>query len=420
MKNIFIYLLSNIANGLLPLAFLPLYTKYLTPEEYGFIALFQVFFIFFRSMNGASYVTATSRNFFSKGFCNDVYTNACFNLIIVTCFILSIVSFLFSDYLYEISDLKFSYVFKACASGAFSVLILLRLSQWQVRENALKYGIFQVLLGVGSNFSAVFLIVYMGMGVQGKVDSVFYTYMIFALFCYFSLLKDGRLGLRLGAKCEYKDIIAFSLPLLPHSLGVLLLTIFDRFVLKVNLGLEIVGIYMVAFQLMSSLGILSDAFNKFFSPVQMKLLAKNSNDSNILHVKYIYIWSGVIILCGLLSVFVLNFFTLFFLDEKYQSVIAIFPWLALGQIFNGVYLSLLNIIYFSKKTAALSVSTILISILHVCVFYLCIFLFGFEGAGIAFSISMAIRLLITFVLTIKVFRLPWMFWCCKNIITNLS
>jgi len=407
MKNILIYLFSNIANGLLPLLLLPLYTKYFTPEEYGFIALFQMFFIFFRSMTGASYVTASERNYFSHEFSNPSYINACFNLIVITCFILVAISYLLSDYIYSISDLSIAYIFKAVIGGAFSVVVQLRLSQWQVKKKATLYGVLQVSLGVVNNFSGAFLVIFVGMGVEGRIDSIFYTYMLFSLLCYLSLLKDKKIKFKINFNKEYKDILKFSLPLLPHLFGGLLLTVFDRFILKVNFGLEVVGIYMVGFQLMSSIGMLTDAFNKFFSPIQMKLLAGNTYDEHRLIVKYIYIWSIFMAASGLTLSLVFNYFTKYFLDPKYFEVRDIIPWLAFGQILNGIYITLLNIIYYSKRTTLLSISTIMVSALHLIIFYFFTNSYGLEGAGMAFCSSMAIRLIFTFYLANKVLKLPW-------------
>ena len=411
MKNILIYLLSNIANGLLPLALLPFYTQYLTPEEYGFVALFQMFFVFFRSMSGASYVTASERNYFGREYRNKVYVNSCFNLIVITCFILLLICSLFSDFIYNISDLSIVYIVKAVATGAFAVVVQLRLSQWQVEKKASMYGVLQVSLGMLNNFSGAFLVIYIGMGVEGRIDSIFYTYMLFSLICYCSLLKENKIKFKLGYKEEfkvYKDIFKFSLPLLPHILGVLLLTIFDRFILKVNLGLEIVGIYMVSFQLMSSIGMLSDAFNKFFSPVQMKLMSGGTYKECKSIVRYIYIWSIFIVISGFISTLVFNYFVHNFLDAEYLDVTNILPWMAAGQVFNGIYLSLLNVIYYSKKTTLLSISTIIVSAIHLIMFYFLTNLYGLEGAGMAFCSSMAIRLVFTFVLSNKVFKLPWL------------
>jgi len=383
---------------------------HLTPEQYGFVALFQMFFVFFRSMSGASYVTASERNYFGREYSNQTYVSSCFNLIVITCFILLCICYLFSDFIYNVSDLSIIYIAKAVTSGAFAVIVQLRLSQWQVEKKASMYGILQVSLGILNNFSGAFLVIVIGMGVDGRIDSIFYTYMLFSLVCYLSLLKERKIKLELDYRRElnvYKDIFKFSLPLLPHILGVLLLTVFDRFILKVNLGLEIVGIYMVSFQLMSSIGMLSDAFNKFFSPVQMKLMSGGSYNEYRLIVKYVYAWSIFIAISGFILTLVFNYFVSHFLDSKYAEVIHILPWMAAGQVFNGIYLSLLNVIYYSKKTTLLSASTMIVSSIHLIVFYFLTHSYGLEGAGMAFCFSMAIRLIFTFFLSNKVFKLPW-------------
>ncbi|HBB6759574.1 TPA: hypothetical protein JD366_003455, partial [Citrobacter amalonaticus] len=57
-KNILIYLFSDLLAKALPFIFIPLFTKYLTPTEYGNISLFNVgveIFIIIIIMGGNSY-----------------------------------------------------------------------------------------------------------------------------------------------------------------------------------------------------------------------------------------------------------------------------------------------------------------------------------------------------------------------------
>ncbi|EII5671220.1 oligosaccharide flippase family protein, partial [Vibrio parahaemolyticus] len=133
---------------------------------------------------------------------------------------------------------------------------------------------------------------------------------------------------------ERKSILNFALPLLPHVIGVFFITVFDRFILGLNLGLESVGFYMVAFQLMSALGMVSDAFNKFFSPVQMRLLEQGSEESLQKLAKYIYVWVAFILSSALISVVIFNFYIENFLSAQYIESKSILPWLAMGHCFN--------------------------------------------------------------------------------------
>ncbi|EGR0633261.1 hypothetical protein E8A67_24595, partial [Vibrio parahaemolyticus] len=227
--------------------------------------------------------------------------------------------------------------------------VQLRLNQWQVRKYAYKYGALQVLLALLNNLIGLYLIVEMSQGVEGRVDSILYAYLIFSLFSLCSLYNDRVLIFKPNLKLniERKSILNFALPLLPHVIGVFFITVFDRFILGLNLGLESVGFYMVAFQLMSALGMVSDAFNKFFSPVQMRLLEQGSEESLQKLAKYIYVWVAFILSSALISVVIFNFYIENFLSAQYIESKSILPWLAMGHCFNALYLVFINSIYFS-------------------------------------------------------------------------
>ena len=66
LRSSIIYLLSTLLNRAVPLLLLPVLTRYLTPAEYGTIAILQVFLSFFLSLFGGLNVNI-SRNYFSMG-----------------------------------------------------------------------------------------------------------------------------------------------------------------------------------------------------------------------------------------------------------------------------------------------------------------------------------------------------------------
>ncbi|OCH57489.1 hypothetical protein A6D96_02245 [Vibrio cyclitrophicus] len=164
---------------------------------------------------------------------------------------------------------------------------------------------------------------------------------------------------------------------------------------------------MVAFQLMSSVGLFSDAINKFIYPYQMNMLNEKSSLSYNSIVRLIYVWILVLGVSTIVSVWIFSFIVLEFLDYRYQVVTEIIPWLALGQFFNGIYLILLNNIYFSSETRSLSYTTIMVGVFHIALMYVFTLNFGLVGAGMAFSISMLFRMISVFYISSKVVNLPW-------------
>ena len=64
IKSSIIYLGSSILNKAIPFLLLPMLTKYLSPEEYGVLSIFQLMISFFTAFVGMAIHTNVSKNFF--------------------------------------------------------------------------------------------------------------------------------------------------------------------------------------------------------------------------------------------------------------------------------------------------------------------------------------------------------------------
>lgn len=66
LRNSTIYLASNIINALVPFLLLPILTRYLTPDEYGQIAMFQTLITALAALTGLNAVGAANRKFYEN------------------------------------------------------------------------------------------------------------------------------------------------------------------------------------------------------------------------------------------------------------------------------------------------------------------------------------------------------------------
>ncbi|MEZ9402956.1 lipopolysaccharide biosynthesis protein [Vibrio cyclitrophicus] len=408
-KSAIVYLLANITNSLMPLLLLPVFTKYLTPEEYGQVALFQLVFIGLKSLVGQPIVTAGERSFFDDKIDSQQYINNCVILILGCSSFVILLSYAISDYFSELLSISKEYFYLAVITSIGAVFLQLRLGQYQVRKKSIEYAFFQIIFSLSINTLSLILVVLFLKGADGRVYSFSILYFLVIFISFYSLNKDKAIDIK---KVKYKSeyvthIISFALPLIPHLIGVFILTIFDRIILSRTIGLDSLGIYMVAFQLMSSIGLFSDAINKFIYPYQMEMLKESSSSSYRNIVLIVYGWMVVLAFASIISVWIFSFIVTEFLDSRYFVVMDILPWLALGQFFNGIYLILLNNIYYNSATKHLSYTTILIGFFHVIMMYFFTSNYGLNGAGIAFSLSMLIRVIVIFYLANRQTYLPW-------------
>lgn len=221
-------------------------------------------------------------------------------------------------------------------------------------------------------------------------------------------MKRGNLLSFLRWRPDYiREALRFGVPLIPHVGGMFLLASVDRFVINSELGLAQTGIYMVAVQFATALALVFDAVNKAYVPWLFERLKRDQEGEKRQIVRFTYGWYALI-LCGAALAFILGpWMVTFVAGENYGRAGDVFGWLALGQVFGGMYLMVTNYIFFSKRTGLLSLVTIASGLINVALLFVLIGTFGLEGAAYSFCIAMAIRFLLTWVVAQKRHPMPW-------------
>lgn len=199
----------------------------------------------------------------------------------------------------------------------------------------------------------------------------------------------------------------FGIPLIPHIVGIFLLSTVDRFVINAELGLAEVGIYMVAVQLSNAMGIVFDAINKAYVPWLFERLKRNLHDEKVQIVLYTYAWFAFVLCIACFAFVVGPWLVTLVAGPKYAEAGEVIGWLALGQAFAGMYLMVTNFTFYSKRTGLLSLATITSGLVNVVILIMLIGILGIKGAAIAFSISMAIRFLLTWWAAQRCHPMPW-------------
>lgn len=409
-KNTYVYLFSNILNAAIPFVLLPILTRYLSPGEYGQIAMFQTMLIGIGAFIGLNTVGAANRKFYDDNLnSKDVssFNGSCLQILIFTLFTSAIVVMVAEGVLADFLSIPSEWLYLAILVSSCTFLINFRLGQWQVRKSAKKYG----LLQVGNSFlnmslTLIFIIFYTK-GAQGRIDALLYSGMVSATIAIFVLYKDQLVSLRKINKTHIKEALNFGMPLVPHVFGAFLLTAADRFVINDKLGLAEAGIYMVAVQVSMALTIVFDAINKSYVPWLFERLKRNDEKEKIIIVKNTYIYFLCVLSLAALSFLVGPVVITLVVGDEYRSAGSVIGWLCLGQVFGGMYLMVTNYIFFAKKTSRLSLVTISSGLLNLLTMLLLVNYLGIQGAAIAFATSKMVQFLLTWWLASKSTPMPW-------------
>mgnify|MGYP003111817664 CR=1 FL=1 len=405
-----IYLFANILNAVIPFILLPILTRYLDPMQYGEVAMFQVMLGALSAFVGVAFVGAAGRKYYDFNLNREElaeFIGSCIQLIVIFSLIVFSVLFIFQRQFSEWLNLKPSYLLFAVSVAFCSVIINIRLGQWQVHKQAVKYGALQISQSLLNMLLSLLLVVVLLKGAEGRIDAQIIISSVFLAIALYLLKKDNLLKVFIWRKDYLAEALRFGIPLMPHIAGGFLLTTVDRIVINREIGLAEAGIYMVAVQLTAAVGILFDAINKAYIPWLFEQLKADQLPQKKKIVKLTYVWFILIILGAMLSFVIGPPLAVFIAGEQYAQAGKVVGWLALGQGFQGMYLMVTNYIFYSKRTGLLSIASISSGVLNLILLIVLVRFFGLEGAAIAFATSMGIRFLLTWWIANKRHPMPW-------------
>lgn len=412
-----IYLFSNILNAVIPFALLPVLTRYLSPAEYGEVAMFQMLLIVLGAFTGLSVHGAANRKYFDAN--PDAqefryFMGACLQVLMISSTIVLLVLLPFLHQLSESLGLRPQWIMWAIVVSAASFVVNIRLGQWQVRKQAKHYGVLQISQSLLNMVLSLLLVVVLLQGAGGRIVAQIWAAAAFALLALYLLKRDDLLGFFTWKPAYIREALAFGVPLVPHIAGICLLNSVDRFVINSKLGLAQAGIYMVAVQISLAMALVFDAINKAYVPWLFERLSRNVAAEKQQIVIYTYLYFSVILLMAALGFLVGPLLVTMIAGDQYAPAGKVIGWLLLGQAFGGMYLMVTNYIFFSKRTGLLSLATITSGLINVALLLSLISFFGLRGAAIAFSVAMAIRFLLTWRVAQMQYPMPWFNFKAKN------
>ena len=405
-----VYAVSNILNALIPFALLPLLTRYLSPEEYGEVAMFQTILGGVAAFVGLSMAGAAGRKFFDGNLGKDdlaEFIGACLQILMFTSLVCLAVFGLFSDQFMEWLGLEKSFIFLAVFVSAANMIVQLRLVQWQVRKQAVEYGALQIARSLLNVLLSIVFVVVLVKGSDGRISAQICTAAVFTVISLWLLKREDLLRFFRWRPSFIREVLGFGVPLIPHVGGFFLLTSIDRLVINAELGLAQAGIYMVAVQIAAALAMIFDAVNKAYVPWLFERLKRGQESESRKIVLLTYGWFALL-LCGAWLAFIIGpSLVTFVVGEQYAIAADVIGWLVLGQVFSGMYLMVTNYIFYSKRTGLLSLVTIVSGLINVILLLFLIESFGQEGAAYSFCIANGARFLFSWYVAQKRHKMPW-------------
>jgi O-antigen/teichoic acid export membrane protein len=333
---------------------------------------------------------------------NCIFVSFCSLLILLTTIII------FNTHLSRITSLPLTLLVLAVIVAFFKFQIDLLLAIKQSFGYSIQYGLIQIGYSILNVLLTFIFINKMESKLDGRLYGILLSTILFAFFSWIHLKRINLIQIK-NYKKYINAILSFGFGLLPHSIGGLILVLINRFIVAKIMGLEAAGIYSLASQIALVIGFITLSFNNAYVPWLYNKISNSleSKDEKIRIVRLTYLYFIALLIFTVLYVYIAPHIFKIFIDQKFDQVYKLLPFIAFGYWFQGLYFMVVNYIIFLKKTVIQSVITVFTGLISIPITYYLTYNYGIEGTCVAFSFSYLILFLLSWILSNKLYHMPW-------------
>jgi O-antigen/teichoic acid export membrane protein len=403
----FVFFAANISCAAINFFTLIILSRFLTPKEYGELALFISYTGISTALISLSLEGSVSVTYFREK--TQEFRDHVISVMAITCilvFVTLIIVALFSEYLKSLTGLPIKWLTFGVLYAGMQAVINIKLNLWIINGDALVYAFFQIGQALVSTALTFIFAVSGNSGWHSRGWSILTTSLLFLLVCLYSLIKTKQCAGKIKL-IEIKKALSFGVPLIPHVSGLILFSSADRILVNSILGPSSTGLYQLASQIGSVVNLAADAINKTFSPWIYKNLSNASAEfkRNLVLITYIYFFVAISI--GLGSYFIPFNIARLVGGDRYSKANDLIPYFVLAQCIGAMYFMIVNYVFYTGKTTYLSVSTLVSGGIGLFSGYFLINKFGILGGGVALIISKTVHFLLSWLISSRVYPMPW-------------
>lgn len=348
--------------GFLPLAssllLTPVYTEYLTPDEYGLIALCGVLQTYLSLLVCMSIDAGFSRFYFNhyndKSRTSELLSTALLSIVAFTLIagiLLSIVGdrillTVFNEPSFSYSAFGWQILITSGLGMCYNVVSLyLRDS-----ENLQLFSILSLIYFISLTACTFYGVVIANAGVNGSVYGKMTGTVVTAVVFFTAIFS--KTGVKYN-KALAKELIYYSLPLLIYGLMAAAFDTMDRYFISRYFTMEDLGNYNFAFVIASVIGIILASYQSAINPLLYKLMLDKTSDHHLEIKKSMKQLLSISILFSGLCIVCSYYLIIYFIDPAYHSSLYFIPFLSLSFIPRAYYMVWSYPLFVENKTRIL-------------------------------------------------------------------
>ena len=409
LKNSAIYGIGNISGKLVGFILIPLYTKKFSVDEYGIISLLEITSTLLITVFGFKIYQAFFRFYWDSEYINNqralFFTS--FSILVAASVFLVSIGFTQSS---EISSLLFgkhtySELIRLMVVGAaLQIVNQILLTLMRIQEKSSLYASSTVLRTAIILILTVYFIVNRNMGISG----IYYAQIAGQILFFIALIKYflSNISLKFDTRLV-KELLAYSIPLIFSSIFTILLSVSDRYMLRILADLENVGLYSLGFKIANTTKVfLVTSVQLAISPMIFKMM-DDPNNKRFYSKIMTYFSFVVMIFILIIAGFSKELIELVAQSKEFWQAYQVVPVISVSIFFGMLMSTSQTGILITKNTKVFSIIISLSAIVNILFNWLLIPLYDEMGAAFASLISQLLSFMLVLRYAQKYYFIPY-------------
>lgn len=395
LKNIITFTFGSLGSKIILFFLLPLYTGYLTKEQYGVVEIFNTISQLVIPLFSVVIFDATLKFGISKKERKEDVLLASVIVLIIG----AVVSFISLPILNNYEPLKsfklffVAYIISYMFNGVF-------INYLKVKEKNLLFSCVNIVQTLLMAFLNIYFLIYTDLKIEGYLLAniiclIFSACVAFIFGGGFIDLKKSKFDKQLLVR-----MVKYSSPLILNNISWLLIHSSDKIMIQYLSGIEDVGLYAVASKFPSLINIIISIFTSAWSISSFKE-SENNNARKFYSTVFNLYWFMLYLACICLFL-IIYFITSFILGDDFKESWIYIPFLLLSAVFFALSQFYATLFSTCLKNYYNMFSIVFAAIINIILNYFLIIKFKIWGAVISTCIS-SIILFVIRGLTIKKF-----------------
>lgn len=405
------YAVTNFALRALNFLLITVFTRYLSPSNYGTISLAEITAATLSAFSGLGLDTALRRLYFhyagepvlQRKYVSSVLRFGTAMAIVVLGLAFLIGSFLLRRILPHLAVPFFPYVALAVSTSAASQLVEYRLGLYQNEQRPLSFSLLASVSFLMTSVSALVFVIALRQGAAGMLKGK----LLGAVASMLIAISVSRKWWSGGFDWKFvRESLPIALPIVPHLLMALGLVVADRFILEHYRSLDEVGLYSVAYTFGMVMYLVTASISQAWSPLFFDVArggAEGQTTLGRLFSGLCFLLVGIAVFGSLISQDVVSGC----LDHRYRSAGGLIPWIIAGYLCHSLYSILQPSVLQARRVSFLWVVSGVALVANIGLNFLWIPRWGMYGAAFATMVAYAMEAMLMFIYAQRVYPLQF-------------